>query len=689
MTAAMVRFEALALPAVDRDEFDRMPGKTVFTTTAWLRYLEEAYQGRAVVIRITEEGRLLGYFSGVVKTILGVRIFGSPFKGWGTCFMGFDLIEPRLIPEVCPGLAEFIFRSLRCHFLEWVDRNLETVPLPDRRLRFRMVETLELSIDKSDEELFKGFAGDCRNFLRQFERRGATIEIAAPDDAFAETYHRQLTDVFRKQGLVPSQSLDKIKRLLGAVGPSGMLLCLRANAPGAGCIASSIFLGRGDKFFFWGGASFREHQHYRPNEYMIWTAIRYWRDLGAKVFDMVGVRDYKAKFGAERREYVQAVGARRPGLVFARDVAERTFFWSLGVRGRLVSGRKGAPLQQGHLRIREVLDQEIAHFADGEMEIFSKFNKVRIKRRGQEAVTLRLPLKPWHRVFGWHRLLRRLSRLDKCFVVPTSTGFVIFWQEAVYHAPLDGAVLRKVLDTPTCRNPLHGSVAVVDGRELFFGEYGRPNAAGKAVNRSRDGGICWEKCFTVPAEKARHIHACKWDPFEAKVWVLTGDFDGQAHVLCADRDFTTVEWIGDGSQVYRAVDAVFERDAVHWIMDSPLVDVRHVRLDRKSRAIRLGTAFPGPVWYLKRLTDGITLACTVQEIGPAHKDEFVHVFASRNMSKWTEVGKFRHDRWKKGTMKFGVGAFADGAQDSRAFYMHFEAVRGLDGRTALCELTGI
>jgi hypothetical protein len=124
-------------------------------------------------------------------------------------------------------------------------------------------------------------------------------------------------------------------------------------------------------------------------------------------------------------------------------------------------------------------------------------------------------------------------------------------------------------------------------------------------------------------------------------------------------------------------------------MDSPLQEVHMVRLDRKTRRISAGQVFPGPVWYSRRLYDGIYVACTVQETGPSHQDKRLHFMASDDLEHWEEAGRFEHDGLPKGLMKNGVAAFSDGAQTSGGFYMFFEAVKGLDGKSCLCRLTNI
>ena len=157
-------------------------------------------------------------------------------------------------------------------------------------------------------------------------------------------------------------------------------------------------------------------------------------------------------------------------------------------------------------------------------------------------------------------------------------------------------------------------------------------------------------------------------------------------MLCANKDFKDVEWIGDGSQYDRAINPFFEKDSVHWIMDSPLKEVHHVRLDRQTRQIEIKQTFPGPVWYSKKLNDGYYLAATAQEKGPSHKDEYLHFMVSKDLEQWEDIAQFKSDKLPKGFFKFGVITFADGKQTSKDFFMFFEAVKGYDGKSCLCQL---
>lgn len=335
------------------------------------------------------------------------------------------------------------------------------------------------------------------------------------------------------------------------------------------------------------------------------------------------------------------------------------------------------------LVIREVIDREICHFATSDTMITSSYNTIYIGRDGK--LTVQLPKDGWRSVFGLSRLSRRALRLDKCNVVPVEDGLVAIRQGKVFHYDQAANQLRQVLRLANCRNVLHQSIAVVDRKVLYFGEYGtNRDRSPVSVYRSSNGGRNWETVFVFPAGRTKHVHGCYYDPFEERIWTFTGDFDNECHILCSTMDFGEIEWIGDGSQTYRACGAFFEEDSVHWIMDSPLQNSYHVRLDRRTRAITRRQLFPGPVWYVKHLADGYYLAATSQEIGPGVLDRYVHLMISRDLYHWEDIYQFQHDGYPKQFFKFGVIGFPDGIQFSHSFYIFAEAVKGLDGKTALC-----
>ena len=136
----------------------------------------------------------------------------------------------------------------------------------------------------------------CRRCIRKAEKSGVTIE-EAHDLTFADEYYEHLKDVFAKQGLVPTYGKDRVRSLIKHMEPTGCVLLLRARDPEGRCIATGVFPGFNKIAEFWGNASLRSGQIWRPNEHMHWYVMRYWKKRGAEVYDWGGEGKYKEKYG--------------------------------------------------------------------------------------------------------------------------------------------------------------------------------------------------------------------------------------------------------------------------------------------------------------------------------------------------------------------------------------------------------
>jgi predicted N-acyltransferase len=195
-------------------------------------------------------------------------------------------------------------------------------------------ETYKSDLTKSEEDLFKGMDSACRRCIRKAEKSGVTIEEAS-DLEFADEYYEQLKDVFAKQGKVPTYSKERVRVLLEHLLPTGRLLAVRARNPEGKCIATGLYPGMNDTAFFWGNASWRTEQHWRPNEYLHWYALRYWKARGVKLFDWGGGGTYKEKYGVEPYVVPWFCKSRYRLLATARHEARALYYKSQRLVGRL------------------------------------------------------------------------------------------------------------------------------------------------------------------------------------------------------------------------------------------------------------------------------------------------------------------------------------------------------------------
>jgi hypothetical protein len=176
--------------------------------------------------------------------------------------------------------------------------------------------------------------GACRRCIRKADKSGVVIE-EAHDLGFADEYYAQLQDVFAKQGKVPTYAVERVRALLTNLLPTGRVLAVRARNPEGRCIATGIYPGMNDTAFFWGNASWRTEQHWRPNEYLHWYALRYWKARGVKLFDWGGGGTYKEKYGVEAHIVPWFYQSKYPLLSAVRNQARALYYGSQKLIGRL------------------------------------------------------------------------------------------------------------------------------------------------------------------------------------------------------------------------------------------------------------------------------------------------------------------------------------------------------------------
>jgi len=311
--------ERLDFAAVDWEEVDRLPDRWVFQTPQWMSFVAATQAAEPVVARLTDGSDVAGYFTGLIVKRYGVGILGSPFPGWATGYMGFNLLEGVSRREAAAALPSFA-RALGCRHLELRDRELTHEDARGLGFQEEEFQTFQIDLRQDEDVLFGSMTSACRRCIRKAERDGVTVE-EAHDPGFADDYYAQLEDVFAKQSLRPTYGIERVRALIEHVGPSGDLLLLRVRSPEGDCIATGIFPAHGRSMYFWGGASWRSGQHHRPNEALFWHAMRHWKGRGIESFDMGGGGEYKQKYGGSVVVVPHLVRSWLPGLSALRGAA--------------------------------------------------------------------------------------------------------------------------------------------------------------------------------------------------------------------------------------------------------------------------------------------------------------------------------------------------------------------------------
>jgi hypothetical protein len=321
---AMLRLERLEPERVDWSRLDALEDRVVFQTREWLAFVAETQSAQPVIAEVHEGSSSVGYFTGLVVRRFGMRILGSPFPGWTTTYMGFNLRDG--VPRVQAGeaLFKFAFETLGCVHVELRDRRIELDDLAGLNIDHTPWPGWEVDLRATEDEIWGGFKGTARTAIRKAEKVGVVVE-EAKDLSFVDDFYPQLVDVFAKQSLVPTYDAERVRALIRHVLPTGRLLLLRARDADGLCVATGISVGMNGVAYFLAGASWRQHQILRPNDALMWYAMRYWKARGVEWFDLGGGLEYKLKYGPSEYSVPFLRKSRFRALSGMRDVAKRAY----------------------------------------------------------------------------------------------------------------------------------------------------------------------------------------------------------------------------------------------------------------------------------------------------------------------------------------------------------------------------
>jgi len=308
----------------DHRALDQFRDRTVFQTREWIRFISETQNASPVLAEFREGGEIVGYFTGLTFSRLGVKILGSSFPGWTTPYIGFNLVPGASRQAALRAVEAVAWEQLKCLHLEVSDPHFSEED--GRALGFDCIHYTSYRTDltRSEDELFSAMESACRRCIRKAEKSGVVIE-EAHDPAFAEEYYAQLKDVFAKQGLVPTYPVERVRALVRHVEPTGRLLLLRARDAEGKCIATGIYPGFNQISEFWGNASHRSSQILRPNELMHWYAMRYWKSRGVTIHDWGGEGKYKEKYGCVMHRVPWFTKSRYRFVARLRDEAKKMY----------------------------------------------------------------------------------------------------------------------------------------------------------------------------------------------------------------------------------------------------------------------------------------------------------------------------------------------------------------------------
>lgn len=324
----MYDFTVCEKSSIPWDQIESSLDSNIFHTKDWMKFLFACKGLNPFIVRIHREDKTIGFFIGYKFKKIGFNIIGSPFEGWTTSYQGICSEYP-LGPEqriaIYKDLSKYC--NKHCILLQFSDWNINNDDVKGHFKNFNLQNSYYLDLSPDIETLFKSFKQkSCQYAIHKAQKLGVKIQEPEQLDEFAEEYYNELIDVFSKQGLSPTYSVDRVKHLLNNVAPYHRTL-LEARHPETNeCIATIIFVHHNHMAFYWGAASYRSYQKYCPNELLMFEAIKRMKEVGVTLLEMEGIRPYKEKYNPVQYSKPQVMIGKFPFVVPLKNFAKRTFF---------------------------------------------------------------------------------------------------------------------------------------------------------------------------------------------------------------------------------------------------------------------------------------------------------------------------------------------------------------------------
>ncbi len=237
-------------------------------------------------------------------------------------------------------------------------------------------------------------------------------------------------------------------------------------------------------------------------------------------------------------------------------------------------------------------------------------------------------------------------RIECAEVLPLRNGAVCAISGGyVWYRPADGERFVKALTLRHYgmgegRGVLPAGLATLADGTVVFGEYFRNDQRGSVrLYASRNGGGAWEVAHEFPPGKIRHVHGVQQDPYTDKVWICTGDDDDEPTIAWTTADVGTLHSIGSGSQMWRACQLAFSKDAVYWGADTgPKSGMRGIyRWDRRRKVVEKLAGASATILYATMLSDGTIVFSTDRESHDAEQDDRTKLCVSLDGRSVTEI----------------------------------------------------
>lgn len=307
-------------------------------TVGWMRYLEASVGGRATFIVFEKAGAIVGCLPGLLVRLGPLRLFGSPLPGWQTSSMGPAFAAGRITTaEITTSALTLLQHSFGVHHVELVSADLDAATMQDVGFRGESVPTFRAPLHpQRHDTALKQLKTNARRNVQRGIRLGLLTKFE-DDESFVDEAYSQITEVFIRGGNTVPFGKHRVLEFFRHMKASGRLLAISVYLPDRPVsIASGMFTVCGNELALWQWAHRTAYRWYRPTELMTWVVMQKAMEAGCTTFDLMGLGDFKANFGAHLDESLRRwVWSGSRYLVLLRDFAEICYRHRQSIMGRL------------------------------------------------------------------------------------------------------------------------------------------------------------------------------------------------------------------------------------------------------------------------------------------------------------------------------------------------------------------
>jgi len=272
-----------------------------FHTSGWARALEETY-GFKPAYRVQFQGNeitllmplmeMQSLFSGTRAVSLPFTDYCPPHNGQGKSYQ--DILESTILYG----------KRVKWRYIEWRDGGYFHGGTP----HWDTYYSHEIDLKSSEKALFSALSDNNRRNIRKSIREGVCISTSQSLDSINEFYRLNLL-TRKRHGLPPQPYLffKNVHKYIISNGNGFIVLASHKKQT----IAASIFFHFGAKALFKYNASDLRSQHLRPNNLILWEALKWYRDRGFLMMSLgrseitdLGLLRYKRTWGGKETSIV-------------------------------------------------------------------------------------------------------------------------------------------------------------------------------------------------------------------------------------------------------------------------------------------------------------------------------------------------------------------------------------------------